>query len=286
MRLAASSPFALHPREPMRFSVLADRKRADARQMRVGQGGFVRPGVELRLDPGEVALRGHGPQRCRGRRRAGRRRRLSTSRTRPSRETSRASGRWRRRADCRDRPEPRAARPRRTTATAARNLPKLPCSLATSWTKRAFDRTDPIFGPLRTIRASLVSASQYSSGSKARRAGSKPRKASSKPGHFDSMTLQAKPAENTRLVISASARSSGSSRNALGSGLGGKRRASASAPPLRFSARARMVLNAVNPASFVCQCRLQTRRGCFRAQSPSRHGHSREICLGPASESS
>jgi hypothetical protein len=37
-------------------------------------------------------------------------------------------------------------------------------------------------------------------GSKTSRAGEKPRKASSNPRHFDSITLQAKPAENTRLV--------------------------------------------------------------------------------------
>ena len=101
------------------------------------------------------------------------------------------------------------------------------------------------------MRASLVSLSQNSSGSNASRVGSKPRKASSKPGHLDSITFQAKPAENTRLLISASTRSSWTLRSASGSGLGGKRRASASAPPLRFSARARMVLNGVTLCAFV-----------------------------------
>src|SRR5580700_6229224 len=38
--------------------ILADRHRADARQMGVGQAGFLGPGVELRLHFGEVALRG------------------------------------------------------------------------------------------------------------------------------------------------------------------------------------------------------------------------------------
>jgi hypothetical protein len=96
------------------------------------------------------------------------------------------------------------------------------------------------------MRAFMVSLCQNSSGSNVSRDGSKPRKASSNPGHLFSITLQAKPAENTRLVISASTRSSRSLRNALGSGLGGMSFASASAPPLRFSARARMVLNGVS----------------------------------------
>src|SRR3984885_961141 len=37
--------------------ILADRHCADERQMSVGQAGFFRPGVELRLDLGEVAFR-------------------------------------------------------------------------------------------------------------------------------------------------------------------------------------------------------------------------------------
>src|ERR1700759_677022 len=36
--------------------VLADRERADTRQMHVGQAGFLGPGVELRLHLGEIAL--------------------------------------------------------------------------------------------------------------------------------------------------------------------------------------------------------------------------------------
>jgi len=112
-------------------------------------------------------------------------------------------------------------------------------------------RTDMIFAPLRTMRASIVSLCQNSSGSNTSRDGPKPRKASSKLGHLASITLQAKPAENTRLVISASTRSSRSFESAFGSGLRGMRRASASAPPLRFSARARMVLNAIKPAALV-----------------------------------
>ena len=66
----------------------------------------------------------------------------------------------------------------------------------------------------------MVSLCQNSSGSNVSRDGSKPRKASSKPGHFASITLQAKPAENTRLVISASTRSSRSLRKRLRVGLG------------------------------------------------------------------
>src|SRR5882757_6579331 len=76
-------------------------------------------------------------------------------------------------------------------------------------------------------------------------AGAKRRNASSKPGHFVSITLQAKPAENTRLVISARTRSSPSLASAFGLGAGGSSRLSALGPPLRFSARARMVLNGV-----------------------------------------
>ncbi len=120
-----------------------------------------------------------------------------------------------------------------------------PCSCATSLTKRALARTDMILAPLRTIRASFVSAPQNSSGSNMSLLGSNPRNASSKPCHFASMTLQAKPAENSRRVISASTRSSPSLAIAFGSGLGGRRRLSALTPPLRFSARAWMVLNAV-----------------------------------------
>src|SRR5882724_8192812 len=59
------------------------------------------------------------------------------------------------------------------------------------------------------------------------------------------MTLQAKPAENARRVISASTRSSRSLASAFGSGLGGSSALSAFAPPLRFSARARIILNGV-----------------------------------------
>ena len=189
------------------------------------------------------------PQR-RARRRAGRRRRPSKRRSRPSRETSAASGRYCRRGGCRAWP----GASRRPTSSedghSARNLPKEPCSFATSWTKRAFTRTESIFAPLRTMRASLRSPSQNSSGSKASRVGSKPRKAASNPGHFDSITLQAKPAENTRFVISARMRSSRSLARAFGSGFGGMSLASASAPPFRFSARARIVWNGVTFASF------------------------------------
>jgi hypothetical protein len=76
----------------------------------------------------------------------------------------------------------------------------------------------------------MVNLCQNSSGSNTSREGSNPRKASSKPGHLDSITLQAKPAENTRFVISASTRSSLSLRNALGVGLGRQK------PSERFSA--------------------------------------------------
>jgi hypothetical protein len=74
------------------------------------------------------------------------------------------------------------------------------------------------------------------------------------------MTLHAKPAENTRLVISARMRSSPSLASAFGSGLGGSRRFSTLGPPLRFSARARMVLNGI----MVCE----PSRPCLIASSP------------------
>jgi hypothetical protein len=64
-----------------------------------------------------------------------------------------------------------------------------------------------------------------------------------KPGPFVSMTLQAKPAENTRRVVSASTRSSSSLAGAFGLGFGGSSRFNAFAPPLRFSARIRIVVN-------------------------------------------
>src|SRR6266404_6137856 len=114
-----------------------------------------------------------------------------------------------------------------------RNLPKLPCSLAMACTNCAFSRTDMILAPLRTIRLSLSSPSQNSSGWKASLAGLKPRKAFSKSGHLFSMTLQAKTAENTSLV------------SALVSDLAGKSFASPFGPPLRFSALARMVLKEI-----------------------------------------
>src|SRR5215831_18198762 len=59
------------------------------------------------------------------------------------------------------------------------------------------------------------------------------------------MTLHAKPAEKTRLVISERTRSSPSLASVFGLGAGGNKRLSALAPPLRFSARARMVLNRI-----------------------------------------
>src|SRR6476659_6981000 len=59
------------------------------------------------------------------------------------------------------------------------------------------------------------------------------------------MTLQAKPAENTRCVISARMRSSPSFVSAFRSGLSGSSFASAFGPPLRFSALARMVLKEI-----------------------------------------
>jgi hypothetical protein len=118
-----------------------------------------------------------------------------------------------------------------------------------SRTKLALARTDMILAPLRTMRVSFISSSQNSSGFSDNGPGLKPRNAFSKPGHLFSITLQAKPAENTRLVISARMRSSPSLASALGSGFGGSSLASALGPPLRFSARARMVLNAVTAAA-------------------------------------
>src|SRR5262249_21801657 len=107
----------------------------------------------------------------------------------------------------------------------------------------AFSRTDMIFAPLRTMPLSSSSACQNSSGWNASLAGLKPRNAFSKPGHFWSMTLHANPAQNTRFVISARMRSSGSFASAFASGLAGSNLASPFGPPLRFSALARMVLN-------------------------------------------
>src|SRR5207249_7307699 len=109
----------------------------------------------------------------------------------------------------------------------------------------AFSRTDMILAPLRTMRLSFISASQNSSGWNASLAGLKPRKAFSKSGHLFSITLQAKPAQNTRFVISARMRSSPSLASALASGLSGRSLASCFGPPLRFSALARMVLNEI-----------------------------------------
>jgi hypothetical protein len=128
---------------------------------------------------------------------------------------------------------------------AARNRPKPPCSRETSWMNAALRRVDMILAPLRTMRASLTRPSQNSSGWKTRAAGSKPRKAASNPGHLASITLQAKPAENTRLVISARMRSSRSAARAWVEGLGGDSLASPSGPPLRCSARARTAVNEV-----------------------------------------
>src|ERR1700722_12186318 len=229
---------------PVALIILADRHGADERQMPVGQAEFFRPGVELFLHLGEVAFRSRRLRNVEaGAAQTGRhvlRRHEGVIAQKPEQHLAAVSA------------EPAASlgqnleQPDLVGGRPCREeFAKEPCSFATSSTKRAFTRTDPTFAPLRTMRASLVSLSQKSSGSNVSRDGSKPRKASSKPGHLDSITLQAKPAENTRLVISASTRSSLSLRNALGSGFGGKRRASASAPPLRFSARARMVLNAI-----------------------------------------
>src|SRR5882757_8410335 len=125
----------------------------------------------------------------------------------------------------------------------ARNLPKLPCSPAIACTKAALSRTDRIFAPLRTMRVSPIRRSQNSSGWKVSLAGAKPRNASSKPGHFVSITRQAKPAENTRMLISVRIRSSESLASAFAFGFFGSNFSSAFAPPLRFSARARMALN-------------------------------------------
>ncbi len=66
------------------------------------------------------------------------------------------------------------------------------------------------------MRASLTSPSQNSSGSNSNRFGSNPRKAASKAGHLLSMTLQTKPAQKIRLVISASTRWSSRLLNTAG----------------------------------------------------------------------
>src|SRR5262245_176775 len=112
-----------------------------------------------------------------------------------------------------------------------------------SATNRALSRTALIFCGLRTMRLSLASPSQNSSGSKMSRLGSKRWKAASKPGHFCSITLHTKPAENTRLAISASTRSSPILASAFGEATLGRRLARAFSPPLRLAARARIALN-------------------------------------------
>ncbi len=58
-----------------------------------------------------------------------------------------------------------------------------------------------------------------------------------------SITSQTKPAEKMRSAISDRMRSSGSFANAFLSGFRGSRLTSTLAPPLRFSARARIDLN-------------------------------------------
>ena len=100
-----------------------------------------------------------------------------------------------------------------------------------------------ILAPLRTMRVSFISASQNSSGCSVSGPGLKPRNAFSNPRHLFSITLQANPAENTRLLISARMRSSLNLASAFKSGFGGSSLLSAFGPPLRFSARVRMVLN-------------------------------------------
>jgi hypothetical protein len=52
------------------------------------------------------------------------------------------------------------------------------------------------------MRVSFIRSSQNSSGFSDSGPGLKPRNAFSNPGHLFSITLQAKPAQNTRLVIS------------------------------------------------------------------------------------
>src|SRR5260370_24676252 len=125
----------------------------------------------------------------------------------------------------------------------AKNLPKLPCSAATSLTNLALSRTDLIFRGLRTMRVSEVSFSQNSAGWNKSRLGSNSRNASSKPGHFLSMTLHTKPAEETRHAISDSTRSSPSLASALLLGRLGKMLASTFSPPLRLAARSPIRLN-------------------------------------------
>jgi hypothetical protein len=47
----------LTPDPSRRFVIFAHREGADAREVDIGQAGLFRPGVELRLNIGEVALR-------------------------------------------------------------------------------------------------------------------------------------------------------------------------------------------------------------------------------------
>ena len=110
-----------------------------------------------------------------------------------------------------------------------------------------------------------MSASQNASSFMRSFFGSNFKNAASNPSHFASITLHTKPAQNTRRAISASARSSPSFASAFTSGFAGSRAASALAPPLRFSARSRMVLN-----DFMI---VHLRRLVFLAEEPTTTAH-------------
>ena len=108
----------------------------------------------------------------------------------------------------------------------ARNLPKLPCSLATSWTKGALGAPTDLGAVAHDPRV-LHEPVPEVVGLEGEPGGLEAEKSRFESGHFNSITLQAKPAENTRLVISASTRSSRSLSRAAGVGFGGMSRASA-----------------------------------------------------------
>ena len=105
------------------------------------------------------------------------------------------------------------------------------------------------FWPCRTMRVSPVSASQKSGGWMSRAAGSKARNAVSNPGHFCSTTVQAKPEQKIRFVISLRIRSSGNAVSSARVATLGSRVASVLVPPFRSTARARMVANGVKLVS-------------------------------------
>ena len=90
-----------------------------------------------------------------------------------------------------------------------------------------------------------VSASQKSGGCASSADGWKPSNAVSKAGHFFSITVQAKPEQKIRFVISLRIRSSLSAASSAVVATFGSKLFNVFSPPLRSAARARMALNGV-----------------------------------------